>query len=93
MSMILNIRRFDMHGFAILIVLALLLLALGVIRDMLVTHAAQIIAALSGERVLPHLIVDVVSFQPRSATARRRDRLHKRAIDAVRPSPLLALAA
>jgi hypothetical protein len=81
-----------MHVMAILVFLAALILALGVIRDMFVTHSAQIIAALSGEHVLPGHILNLASFQAQS-TAERAYRQRKNTVGAGRSSSPLAMAA
>jgi hypothetical protein len=81
-----------MHILAVLLFLGVLVLALGVIRDMLVTHGEQIITALIGERVFPAHSVDVIKFRARSASESERHR-HQNMAVAIRSSPPLALAA
>jgi hypothetical protein len=81
-----------MHILAVLLFLGVLVLALGVIRDVLVTHGEQIITALIGERVFPAHSVNVVKFRVRSDSAREEHRDQKMVV-AIRSAPPLALAA
>lgn len=59
-----------MHILAVLLFFGALILALGVIQDMFVTRGMQILAALSGERILLDANVNVVNFSARSAPRR-----------------------
>jgi hypothetical protein len=81
-----------MYMLTILLFFGALVLALGVIRDMLVTHGEQIITALAGEQVFPEHGVIVVKFRAQSAAKRSGYRPRNRDA-AIRSSLPLALAA